>query len=515
MRFKDLPKWLCVLSILICMLGCASLPSRDMIIPSYAIDADKQSNLGDLVGYNHTDLSGFYPLADGVDAFVARLALIESAQHTIDVQYYLYHRQQTTKLFTAYLLAAAKRGVRVRLLLDDMSQADSAFDLGALAHHPNFSVRLFNPFPNRSLPALGFITNFKLLSRRMHNKSFIVDNQVFITGGRNMGNAYYAAEDHAEFIDLDVLAVGKIVPEASTAFDLYWNHELAYPIQSLRGESDDMALQKVGDYLDNYVKQNHESNYVQRLRASNLVTMLGTGHLNLDWQKAEIFYDHPDKLLNEVEQRSANMSPHLFKAMGKPERKVIIVSPYFIPQEQGVKRLTEWVEQGVEVIVLTNSLAATDVAAVHAGYGHYRAALLRGGVKLWELKPSDLAALEIPNNKMRKTGSSQASLHAKTMTIDDSLIFVGSLNLDPRSFDLNTEMGVLVHSEKLSMMLSDWVDSKMDLFAWQLTLKSATEDKLLWHDTVTGETFDNEPQTSRWRRFQVWFMSLFPIEDAL
>ncbi len=497
------------------MLGCASLPSRDMIIPSYAIDADKQSNLGDLVGYNHTDLSGFYPLADGVDAFVARLALIESAQHTIDVQYYLYHRQQTTKLFTAYLLAAAKRGVRVRLLLDDMSQADSAFDLGALAHHPNFSVRLFNPFPNRSLPALGFITNFKLLSRRMHNKSFIVDNQVFITGGRNMGNAYYAAEDHAEFIDLDVLAVGKIVPEASTAFDLYWNHELAYPIQSLRGESDDMALQKVGDYLDNYVKQNHESNYVQRLRASNLVTMLGTGHLNLDWQKAEIFYDHPDKLLNEVEQRSANMSPHLFKAMGKPERKVIIVSPYFIPQEQGVKRLTEWVEQGVEVIVLTNSLAATDVAAVHAGYGHYRAALLRGGVKLWELKPSDLAALEIPNNKMRKTGSSQASLHAKTMTIDDSLIFVGSLNLDPRSFDLNTEMGVLVHSEKLSMMLSDWVDSKMDLFAWQLTLKSATEDKLLWHDTVTGETFDNEPQTSRWRRFQVWFMSLFPIEDAL
>ncbi|TMN70592.1 hypothetical protein CWB85_14845 [Pseudoalteromonas sp. S1727] len=515
MRFKDLPKWLCVLSILVCMLGCASLPSRDMIIPSYAIDADKQSNLGDLVGYNHTDLSGFYPLADGVDAFVARLALIESAQHTIDVQYYLYHRQQTTKLFTAYLLAAAKRGVRVRLLLDDMSQADSAFDLGALAHHPNFSVRLFNPFPNRSLPALGFITNFKLLSRRMHNKSFIVDNQVFITGGRNMGNAYYAAEDHAEFIDLDVLAVGKIVPEASTAFDLYWNHELAYPIQSLRGESDDMALQKVGDYLDNYVKQNHESNYVQRLRASNLVTMLGTGHLNLDWQKAEIFYDHPDKLLNEVEQRSANMSPHLFKAMGKPERKVIIVSPYFIPQDQGVNRLTEWVEQGVEVIVLTNSLAATDVAAVHAGYGHYRAALLRGGVKLWELKPSDLAALEIPNNKMRKTGSSQASLHAKTMTIDDSLIFVGSLNLDPRSFDLNTEMGVLVHSEKLSMMLSDWVDSKMDLFAWQLTLKSATEDKLLWHDTVTGETFDNEPQTSRWRRFQVWFMSLFPIEDAL
>ncbi|WP_392344883.1 phospholipase D family protein [Pseudoalteromonas prydzensis] len=491
------------------------LQSRDMIIPSYVIDASTKSNLGDLVGHNHNDLSGFYPLADGVDAFVARLALIESAQHTIDVQYYLYHRQQTTKLFTAYLLAAAKRGVRVRLLLDDMSQADSAFDLGALAHHPNFSVRLFNPFPNRSLPALGFITNFKLLSRRMHNKSFIVDNQVVITGGRNMGNAYYAGEDHAEFIDLDVLAVGKIVPEASIAFDLYWNHELAYPIQTLQGESDDAALLKVANYLQSYVELNNDSNYVQRLRASNLVTLLDSGHLDLDWQQAEIFYDHPDKLLNEVGQRSANMSPHLFQAMGEPKHKVIIVSPYFIPQEQGVKRLTEWAQQGVEVIVLTNSLAATDVAAVHAGYGHYRAALLRGGVKLWELKPSDLAALEIPSNKIRKTGSSQASLHAKTMTIDDSLFFVGSLNLDPRSFELNTEMGVLVHSEKLSMMLSDWVDSKMKLFAWQLELKNPTEDALVWRDIVTGEIFKNEPQTSSWRRFQVWFMSLFPIEDAL
>ena len=468
------------------------------------------------MGYNHDDLSGFYPLADGVDAFVARLALIESALHCIDVQYYLYHRQQTTKLFTAYLLAAAKRGVRVRLLLDDMSQADSAFDLGALAHHPNFSVRLFNPFPNRRLPALGFITNFKLLSRRMHNKSFIVDNQVFITGGRNMGNAYYAAEDQAEFIDLDVLAVGKIVPEASIAFELYWNHELAHPIDALRGESNGAALQKLDDDLDNYVKKNHDSNYVQRLRASRLVKQLGSGHLDLDWQKAEIFYDHPDKLLNEVEQRCANMSPHLFKAMGEPKRKVIIVSPYFIPQDLGVKRLTEWAQKGVDVTVLTNSLAATDVAAVHAGYGHYRAALLHGGVKLWELKPSDLAEFKKEtNNKIRKAGSSQASLHAKTMSIDDNLLFVGSLNLDPRSFDLNTEMGVLIHTDKLSMMLSDWVENKMKYFAWQIALKKSNGNELLWRDVATGETFENEPQTSCWRRFCVWFMSLFPIENAL
>lgn len=171
--------------------GCAQLPSRESIQPSYAIKADTPSTIGDAVGNVHPGLSGFYPLVDGVDAFVARLALIDSAEHTIDVQYYLYHRQQTTILFTAFLLKAADRGVRVRLLLDDLSQADSEIDLAALAVHPNIEVRLFNPFPNRRFRALGFVSNYSLLSRRMHNKSFIVDNKVFITGGRNIGNAFF------------------------------------------------------------------------------------------------------------------------------------------------------------------------------------------------------------------------------------------------------------------------------------------------------------------------------------
>lgn len=512
---KEYIKLTYLLVLALALTGCVNLPSRDTITPSFSIDPATPSLLGDTVGNDHPELSGFYPLVDGVDAFVARLALIESAQHTIDVQYYLYHRQQTAYLFTAYLLAAAERGVRVRLLLDDMSQADSEFDLGALAYHPNFEVRLFNPFPNRTIRALGFVTNFNLLSRRMHNKSFIVDNRMFITGGRNIGNAYFAAEDRSEFIDLDVLSVGKVVPEASKAFDLYWNHQLAYPIETLRGDSDQQALDSISKKLKAYLVTHEDSNYVKQLKSSEFIRKLEADELYFDWQKAQVYYDHPDKLLNDVDERSANMSPSLFKAMGEPNEKVIIVSPYFIPKDEGVELLASWVKKGVEVTVLTNSLAATDVAAVHAGYGQYRSALIRAGVKLWELKPSDLAALKSKDTKRKVTGSSQASLHAKTMAMDDKQIFVGTLNLDPRSFDLNTEMGVLVHSEKLSMMLSDWVYSKMKLFAWQLELKNPTEDALVWRDIVTGEIFKNEPQTSSWRRFQVWFMSLFPIEDAL
>jgi len=497
------------------LVGCANLPSQDTITSRYAIDPAAPSLLGDTVGYEHSKLSGFYPLADGVDAFVARLALIESAQHTIDVQYYLYHRQQTAYLFTAYLLAAAERGVRVRLLLDDMSQADSEFDLGALAFHPNFEVRLFNPFPNRTVRALGFLTNFSQLSRRMHNKSFVVDNQVFITGGRNIGNAYFSAEDRSEFIDLDVLSVGKVVPEASQAFELYWNHELAHPIETLRGDSDQQFLNAISKKLQDYLITHEDSNYVKQLKSSGFIRKLEADELYFDWQKAQLFYDHPDKLLNDVDEKSANMSPNLFKAMGEPQQSAVIVSPYFIPKKEGVELLASWVNKGVDVTVLTNSLAATDVAAVHAGYSYYRAALIRAGVKLWELKPSDLAALKNKDKKRKVTGSSQASLHAKTITMDDKQIFVGSLNLDPRSFDLNTEMGVLIQSEKLSRMLSHWAGMKMAEYAWQLELKDSNSDDLVWRDTITDKVFTTEPRTSSWRRFQVWFMSLFPIEDAL
>ncbi|MDN3651838.1 phospholipase D family protein [Thalassotalea ponticola] len=511
---RNQAKSLLVAVFLLLISACAQLPERDNIEPSYAIAANTPSLIASAIKDHDPELSGFHPLADGVDAFVARLALIQAAEHTIDVQYYLYHRQQTTLIFTKFLLDAANRGVRVRLLLDDLGQAENEIDLAALAVHPNFEIRLFNPFPNRAVRAMGFITDYGQLSRRMHNKSFIVDNRVFITGGRNMGNAYFSATDTSEFIDLDVMAVGKIVPEASTAFDLYWNHSLSYPIELLRGTSTQQALASVGNELTDYLIANENSNYVNLLKQSTFVDRLLGQELNLDWQPALLFYDHPDKLINNVDDKSANMSAALFEEMGDPSNQAIIVSPYFIPTEQGVELLSKWTQNGVEVIVLTNSLSATDVAAVHSGYAKYRTDLLRAGVQLWELKPSDLVAKKRKKGK-KISGSSQASLHAKTMAFDDKKIFIGTMNLDPRSFHLNTEMGVLIASEKLSSLLAQWIDEKLAEYAWQVELEQPNTDALIWSDKLSGERFDNEPKTSAWERFKVWFISLLPVEDQL
>ncbi|MEC8350935.1 MAG: phospholipase D-like domain-containing protein, partial [Pseudomonadota bacterium] len=298
---------------------------------------------------------------------------------------------------------------------------------------------------------------------------------------------------------------------ASKAFDLYWNHQLSYPVEDLHGKRDEQSLIDITKTLSSYVEQNRQSNYVQQLHESEFVKRLLDDEITFDWQTSELFFDHPDKVLNDVREKSSNMSPRLLKRLGQPQQRVIIISPYFIPKEQGVKLLTNWVRQGVNVTVLTNSLAATDVSAVHAGYKKYRKDLISGGVKLWELKPSDLMAVKRKAGR-KVTGSSQASLHAKTMTFDDEKIFVGTMNLDPRSLDLNTEMGVLINSSKLSRSLSKWVDTDMAEYAWKVDLK---DDDLVWLDTVSNEQFDEEPQTSSWRRFQVWFISLFPIEDEL
>lgn len=510
-RIKFIFLW-CVIAL---FTGCTSLPSRDDVVQSYVINPITDSAISEAVGNYPKGLSGFYPLSDGLDAFVARLALIENAEVSIDIQYYLFNRQQTTTLFTAYLLAAANRGVRVRLLLDDMSQADSEFDLVALAQHPNFEIRLFNPFPNRAFPSLGFLTNYTQLSKRMHNKSFIVDNAVFITGGRNIGNAYFAAEDRAEFIDLDVMTLGSLVNEASSAFDIYWNHKLAYPVELLNSEPTRNALNMVSKQLADYVNTNQSSQYIMRLKQSELVSKLKADELQFDWQKGLLFYDLPDKILSDIDDRSTHMTPALLSALGEPNNKVIIVSPYFVPTEKGVEILAHWVKNGVKVTVLTNSLAATDVSAVHAGYMKYRIPLLQAGVALWELKPSNLAELRRKNRGEQYYGSSLASLHAKTVSFDDNLIFIGSLNLDPRSFYLNTEMGVLAHSKQMSENLSEWVEQKMPEFAWKLKLKSPQSNQIIWEDILQEHTFNEEPLTSSLQRLMVWFISLFPVEDAL
>ncbi|KJY98179.1 phospholipase D family protein [Pseudoalteromonas ruthenica] len=460
------------------------------------------------------ELSGFYPLIDGLDAFAARIALIETAQYSVDLQYYLYHREETSQLLSAYLLRAAERGVRVRLLLDDLSQANLEQDLSALAVHNNVEVRLFNPLNHRRLRFLSFITDYSRVSRRMHNKSFIVDSELFITGGRNIGNAYFSGDHNSQFVDFDVLGVGPIVDKATMAFDLYWNHPLAEDINELSGSADSQDLAQLSSRLSRYVSTafHNESPYIQRLKESTLVQTLVNGKLSMDWAEAQLYVDDPNKLLTDSRNNSTHMAPKLFAAMGEPRQRVNIISPYFIPKDKGLELIKKWREQGVAVTVLTNSLAATDVPVVHAGYADYRQQLLAMGVELWELKRNlDLAAQQPKRKGFR--GSSTASLHAKSMTMDDDKIFVGSLNLDPRSFNLNTEQGLLIHSERMNRLLSRWITTEMPKYAWQLSLDE--QGDIVWQDRKNQQRLTTEPDTSAWLRFKVWLMSLLPIEDVL
>ena len=501
--------------------GCAA-KVQVPIEPSYALADTQATRLGAgiaKVAQRHAQPSGFYLLSNGLDAFVTRLLLMEAAEASLDVQYYLFHDDTTSKLFTYYLLRAADRGVRVRLLLDDFGHAGQEELLSALAQHPNISVRLFNPFTNRRLPYVDFITRFSVAHRRMHNKSFIADNQAAIIGGRNIGNTYFAADEYTHFADLDVLGVGLFASEVSDAFDVYWNHSLSIPVQQF-ADAPSSALVSARYQLVKARETETSRAYLARLEVLQLIEELKRGELSMYWAESDLIYDAPDKILNPSKDTNGHMAPALKKLLGDAHSEALIVSPYFVPGKKGVASLARWVSEGAEVTVLTNSLAANDVPLVHSGYAKYRRPLIEAGVNLWELQPR---GKQTKRNK-DAIGSSKASLHAKTMILDRNTLFVGSMNLDPRSVNLNTEIGVLIYSQPLAEFASDAFLAELPAHAWRLDIHSNVDEEsrskqLVWlnefHQPATIISFKSEPESTRWRRFQVWFYRFLPLESML
>lgn len=468
---------------------------------------------------NHQGSSGFYLLSNDLDAFVTRLSLMEAADQTLDVQYYLFHKDVTTKLFTHYLLRAADRGVRVRMLLDDFGHYGQERLLRAIVEHPNISIRLFNPFANRKLPYLDFLTRFSKVQRRMHNKSFIADNQAAIIGGRNIGNAYFGADQYANFTDLDVLGVGQFANEVSGAFDLYWQHSLSVPVQDLQRRTIKLSLAGVRRKLAARRHSKLSSAYLARLADLELVERLKKGELELYWAKSQLVYDHPDKLLNDSADTRGHLAPTLDCLWQEVTTEALLVSPYFIPGDNGVATFANWVAAGAKVTILTNSLAANDVPLVHASYARYRTALLNAGVQLWELQPNSKKAKKSRRSRGLPS-SSKASLHAKTMIFDRKILFVGSLNLDPRSLNLNTEIGVLIHSTAIAEFASEIFLAELPEHAWQLKVNQHKESRhqLQWYDKSNPEAiirYQAEPQASRWSRFRCWLFGHLSLESLL
>lgn len=515
-----LRSWLTAILVLL-LAACASLPSQSGRTPTYAVTDTSDTRLGAVFGPQeaaHPGSDAFHLLPDPVDAAVARVMLAETADRTLDLQYYIWHDDLTGRELAAAVMGAADRGVRVRVLLDDLgTNADDQLLL-ALNAHPNVRIRLFNPVADRTFKKLGMALEFSRVNRRMHNKAMVADNQGAILGGRNIGDEYFGASTVVGFGDLDVLVHGPVVRQVSDAFDAFWNSDSAYPIDELVGRTaDQQALADARAKLDAYIKAQHNDAYIVDAR-QRLTKLMQRSDADFAWGGAKLLFDDPSK----VERAPTNDQGHLMTQLRaldlQPQHEMLIVSPYFVPGKEGVAWIEGLTSRGVRVTILTNSLAATDVAAVHAGYQRYRKALVAAGVHLYELRPSTEDGEK--QKKRFSFGSSRASLHAKTYVFDRNSVFIGSMNLDPRSIELNTEIGVYCESSATASQVVDGVESNLDQIAWRVEQRTdaAGNTRLVWIQTAQDGTvteFDEEPDASLKRRITVWFLGVLPIESQL
>lgn len=452
----------------------------------------------------HPGESGILPLADALESFAARVLLVRAAERTLDVQYYIWRDDLTGNLLLNAVREAAERGVRVRLLLDDNGVAMDA-RLLALDRHPGIEVRLFNPFSIRQPKALGYLTHFSRANRRMHNKALIADGQAAIIGGRNVGDEYFGATDGVLFADLDVLAMGAVLPELSTDFDRYWASASAYPIDRIV-----VREAAVQDVVAPPERDPRATRYLEALRQSRFVSDVLSGGLVPQWARVEMVSDDPRKGLGLAEKEGL-VTHQLAQVLARPPvRSLDLVSPYFVPTAAGVAVFERLAASGVRVRILTNALEATDVSAVHSGYARYRKALLRSGVELYEMRRG--AVVMGPSGVL---GSSGSSLHAKTFAVDGERVFVGSMNFDPRSANLNTELGFIIDSPAMAQAVGQVFDSEVPDAAFAVRLDEHGD--LVWIERREGEAIlhPHEPGATFGRRAWLGLLSVLPIEWLL
>ena len=514
---------LALLAVLPWLTHCATAPSLEGVEPSYALppaagtalDATVRREFGDT-----RDVSGVRLVEQNAMAFAYRSATAAAAERSLDVQYYIWNDDLTGRLLSAALLRAAERGVRVRLLVDDID-GRAKHDLFAVADlHPSIEVRLFNPFYSRSGslgPATEWLLRPNVLNRRMHNKAWIADNRVAIVGGRNIGDEYFGASEHSNFSDLDVVLTGPIVADVSSAFDAYWNSPNAVPVSRFDSHPPKPeALEQLLAAAQQYVQQAGRKPYIAALRdAQKRAELLASQTPPLQIRNVRLLVDDPAKVGTHAEGTEAsNVLAGLEGVIASASSELLIVSPYFVPRNEGRRSLVRDVQRGIRVAVLTNSLAATDVAAVHTGYARQRRELLAGGVELYEMKRK--AGSEEGRQQISVTGSSGASLHTKAMIIDRRWVFVGSMNLDPRSAFLNTEMGVLVESPELAEQLrGQFQRATGPELSYRVVLEE--NEGLVWYDRVGGRDrrLEREPDASVGRRISVTLLRLLPMESQL
>jgi putative cardiolipin synthase len=488
--------------------GCASVPFDYPRDSSQARPVSQHTTLGlDALEWReqHGEQSGFLGLSHGIDALGARLRLAELAESTIDAQYFIIKKDRAGALFAGKLLRAADRGVRVRLLVDDIFTpgTDQAFTL--LDTHPNIEVRLFNPMANRSFKYLSYAANFTRANRRMHNKSFTVDNSITIVGGRNIGEEYFELDQDVKFDDYEVLAIGPVVTEVSAGFDEFWNSKLSIPMKAFDVQVDPGELEEWRDYIREHTEGSENHLYKQAIN-STFMTDIREVRSEPAVAEATMITDHPDKLLTEVgDEELATLALEIGRRFREARDEIIIITPYFVPQDAGAVLIEELLAKGLRVIIVTNSLASTNHLPVHSAYARYRKRLLQAGAEFWEIRAHG-------SGEKNEWGYQPelVTLHSKATIIDRDTIFIGSLNFDPRSLLINTEMGLFVEHDEIGAEFTNGVLEDLPRVAYEVKLND--DGKLRWvyeYDAVK-ERYKKEPQTSVWRRFNAQLMRLAP-----
>jgi putative cardiolipin synthase len=477
----------------------------------------------------HPGESGFRVLSNGTQALQMRIALARAATKTLDMQYYIANEDTTGKLLLGAALYAADHGVRVRMLVDDLNFKDIDDVMAGLNSHPNIEIRVFNPFgsTHRSVfeRTTNLFTKIDQFTRRMHNKAMITDNQVAIVGGRNLGDEYFSASPTLQFRDLDVLAAGPITADVSASFDEYWNSSGAYPLRALNQQTfSPQELDATRDALRAHWRTNADPYNAKPLNATPLAAQIANDSLGLTWAPAEFKADTPGKIDQPSPDYVSPPMQRLVELTKDAQKEFLVISPYFVPHDAGVQVLAQLTGRGVRVAVLTNSLAATDALAVQAGYSPYRVPLLQHGVELYEFKPEQRSA------RVSVTGSSsRVSLHAKTYVIDRKILVIGSMNLDPRSANLNTELALVIHSPALAAEVATLFDrATAPETSYRVTLATpaqlaglsyigAPQSQLEWTDKEdnTWRTYNSDPQAGLYRNLLTGLFLLLPVQGQL
>lgn len=499
---------------LITLTGCSLPMNQSNKQPPIQIHAEHWLNGSNVDTQMSQGLTAYLALDDAFSSIASRLHLINKAKYNIDLQYYIWENDSIGHLMLAELLKAADRGVKIRLLIDDQNGTKLDATLKQLAAHPNFEIKLFNPYKFRKLRIIDYAFRLKHINHRMHNKLIIADGAIAVTGGRNISREYFDASDNFQFTDMDILFYGTAVQHANDVFHEFWNDNLSYSVPQLLGNGNQEQLSKLRQYYELTALQKDQLKKRIELAEKQINKHLKDRPIN--WAKAHFIADSPNKIRGEATHDQLIYS-QMLNIMGEPKQHLELVSAYFVPTRKGTDYLVNLSKNDVRIRILTNSFLANDVAVVHAFYQKYRHDLLQNGIKLYEFKPyierNKRTWYEVvTGNVIPAKGKNTSSLHAKFFDID-GMVFIGSFNFDPRSANLNSEVGLVVESDVLQKYISRSLDQYLPQIAYELKLNKQGE--IIWldqHKDGSIVEYKHDPETTKFQRFAMQAVSYLPIE---